>query len=132
MSTCSEAARNRDQAYNLKKGLSSTSGVATNKDKDLVYELIQQCCYDGDKMGEGFVRDVNFSKSIMTVLATDQQVQDLKRFCADPSAKEFSVLGIDPTFNLGEFCEPYEHKLLETHRTGKHPVFIGPIMVHLH
>ena len=26
----------------------------------------------------------------------------------------------------------YEHKLLETHRTGKHPVFIGPIMVHLH
>ena len=49
MSTCSEAARNRDQTYNLKKGLSSTSGVATNKDKDLVYELIQQCCYDGEK-----------------------------------------------------------------------------------
>ena len=53
-------------------------------------------CCNGEKMGEGYVRDVNVSKAIRTVLATDQQLQDLKRLCPDPSAKDFSVLGVDP------------------------------------
>ena len=42
VNTCSEAARNRNQAYPLKKGLASTSGIATNSERDLLYELIQQ------------------------------------------------------------------------------------------
>ena len=37
VNTCSEAARNRNQAYPLKKGLASTSGVATNSERDLLY-----------------------------------------------------------------------------------------------
>ena len=53
------------------------------------------CCI-GEKMGEGYVRDVNVSEAIRTVLATDQQLQDLKRLCSDPSAKDVSVLGVDP------------------------------------
>ena len=42
VNTCSEATRNRNQAYPLNKGLASTSGVATNSERDLLYELIQQ------------------------------------------------------------------------------------------
>ena len=42
------------------------------------------------------MRDVNVSEAIRTVLATDQQLQDLKWLCSDPSAKDFSVLGVDP------------------------------------
>lgn len=37
----------------------------------------------------------------MCVLAKDQQLNDLVRFCCNP--RQFSILGIDPTFNLGEF-----------------------------
>ena len=82
-------------------------------------------------MGEGYVRDVNVSKAIRTVLATDQQLQDLKRLYSDPSAKDFSVLGVDPPSPYVT-ATTYKHKLLETHQTSKHPVFIGPITVHLH
>ena len=46
------------------------------------------------------MRDVNVSKAIRTVLATDQQLQDLKQLCSDPSAKDFSVLGVDPPSTL--------------------------------
>lgn len=36
----------------------------------------------------------------MCILATDQQLTDLERFCTrDP----FGIIGIDPTFNLGPF-----------------------------
>ena len=37
----------------------------------------------------------------MAVLATAQQLFDMETFCCDPF--RFSTLGIDPTFNLGEF-----------------------------
>jgi len=39
------------------------------------------------------------------------------------------VLGVDPTFNVGDFYvipTTYEHELLRNRKTSKHPVFIGP------
>jgi len=44
-----------------------------------------------------------------------------------------SVLTVDPTFCLGDFeCTPisYHHLLLVSRRYGKHPVFIGPLLIH--
>lgn len=44
-----------------------------------------------------------------------------------------SVLGIDPTFNLGDFyvtVTTYENLMLNNRKTAKHPVFIGPMLVH--
>ena len=40
---------------------------------------------------------------------------------------------IDPTFNLGDFyvtVTTYENIMLKSRRTGRHPVFIGPMFVH--
>ena len=65
------------------------------------------------------------------VLACDQQLCDLDRFCCDPS--EFSALTIDPTFSLGDFDvtpTAYHHLLLHSKHTNKPPVCLGPIMVH--
>ena len=56
-----------------------------------------------------------------------------ERFCACNDPTHGSVLGINPTFNLGDFYvtpTTYEHMLLKNGKTGKHPVFIGPRMVH--
>ena len=68
--------------------------------------------------------------SIM-LLATDQQLFDVQRFCCDP--QQFSILTVDPTFSLGDFDvtpTTYRHLMLLSKRTNKPPVMLGPIMIH--
>ncbi len=65
----------------------------------------------------------------MCVLATDQQLCDLERFCLGTPS---SVLSVDPTFNLGPFYVTpitYHNLLVETN-SGNHPIMLGPILVH--
>ena len=45
----------------------------------------------------------------------------------------FSILGVDATINLGDFSvTPMTYRPLKIYnvRTGKHPVFLGPLLVH--
>ena len=43
-----------------------------------------------------FIRDVKVFPEPAIVLATDQQLFDIERFCCNPT--EFSILTVDPTF----------------------------------
>ena len=125
----SELPRDRRQAINLKSHNHCTSGIASSKQKDLVYDLLEQ--HFGSL--NNFVRNVSFNDSVSCVLFTDQQLYDLERFCANTSSANTSVLGVDPTFNLGDFyvtVTTYENLLLINRKTGKHPVFIGPMLIH--
>ena len=59
------------------------------------------------------------------VVATDRQLDDV-RFCT--ASTEFSILTVDPTFNVGDFditVATYRHLL--SRKTHKPPVFIGPV-----
>ena len=82
----------------------------------------------------GTVPSVNTVKVLpdpAIVLASDYQVSDLVRF--GTSNVQHCVLTIDPTFSLGEFeVTPvtYRHLLLESRRTGKSPICVGPILIH--
>ena len=52
------------------------------------------------------------------------------KFCTKDN---FSILQIDPTFNIGSFsvtCTQYENLNLLSRRSGVHPVMVGPIMIH--
>ena len=129
MSSSGEVGRNLRQIYNFKSSLGSTSSLTSKCDKDLVYDLLEQH-YVSNK---GFVRNVNFSDGVMSVVGTDQQFDDILRFCTSENMDYGSVLGIDPTFNLGDFFVTptvYEHKLIKNKTTGKHPNFIGPTLIH--
>ena len=67
----------------------------------------------------------------MAVLCSAQQLNDVVRFCCD--SYNFSILGVDPTFNLGDFSVTptvYRHLLLQDPRTGKSPLLLGPTLVH--
>jgi len=119
----------RTQVYNMKRYKGSTSSLTSNCNKDLVYNLLEQH-YTSES---DFVHNVCFDDSVMSVVGLEQQFNDVERFCAcnDPTCG--SVLGIDPTFNLGDFYvtpTTYEHMLFKNRKIGKHPVFIGPVMVH--
>ena len=92
--SASELPCNCRQLYN-----SSVSVVKPGKIDPLI-ELVQHCKEDL-MPGRKFIRTVNFDTSPSCVLATDRQLQNLIRFCANPGAA--CVMGIDPTFNLGKF-----------------------------
>ena len=125
----SEVPRDRRQAYNIKSHSHSISGIASNQNKDLVCDLLEQN-YGSLK---NFVRNVSFDDSVMCVLSTDQQLGDLERFCVNKECSNTSILGIDPTFNRGNFyvtVTTYENLMLVNRKTTKHPVLIGPMLVH--
>lgn len=83
----------------------------------------------GDHYGK-FVRDT-LAPEPAFVLARDRQLLGIERYCTVPSG--FSILSVDPTFNLGDFdVTPitYHHQLLETIRYKTSPLFIGPTLIH--
>jgi len=129
LSSMGDVGRNLCQIYNAKCSQSTSPGLTSNCNKDLVYDLLEQH-YLSEK---GFVRSVNFADGIMSVVGSDNQFDDICRFCAVDNPIYGSVLGIDPTFNLGDFYVTptvYEHKMLLSKVTGKRPYFIGPALLH--
>lgn len=129
MSSCSQVGRNLKQVYNMKQYQGTTSGLTSNPNKDLIYDLLEQNCHSAG----GFVRSVNFDDGIVSVVGTDEQFHDISRFCGR-HVEEKSVLGVDPTFNLGDFYVTptvYENKLIVNKKTGKHPIFMGPALIHV-
>ena len=81
--------------------------------------------------GKTFVRMQEIADEPLIVIATENQLDDLVRFCT--SEIDFSYLSVDPTFNFGNFSvtpTSYRNLLLKSRQTGKNPVFIGPIFIH--
>ena len=70
-------------------------------------------------------------EGLSIVLASDVQLAEMEKFCTEEMM--FTVMQIDPTFNLGPYeCTPisYQNLLLERKSTGKPPVFVGPVLIH--
>ena len=66
----------------------------------------------------------------MTVLCTEQQFSDISHFCCDPF--KFCILGIDPTFYLGEFSVNAYCVSICFYVTGCSPLLLGCMLVHYH
>ena len=122
--------RDRRQIYNAKMASKSRADEVSKSDyrKDTLAQVMQMC-KDSSSSTDAFIRSVEAAPEPMCVLATDQQLCDLERFCLGiPS----SVLSIDPTFNLGPFyVTPITyHNLLVKTKNGNHPIMLGPILIH--
>jgi hypothetical protein len=86
------------------------SGPHSDPFADQVFSVMQAAKL-GDRDGL-FVHETRPSPEPAFVLARDRQLDELERFCTDPNM--FSILTVDPTFNLGDFdVTPitYRHKL---------------------
>ena len=115
--------RNRRQIYNIKN--------PHDDDCDTLLSVMAMCKQSMDKDEEPFVRIVTSAPEPMSIMCTNSQLNDIERFCTDPCM--FSVFSVDPTFNLGDFSltvTSFSNLLLKSERNGKHPVMIGPMMVH--
>ena len=122
--------RNELQVSNYKRRepVKSSMTPGCTKGNDLYAVMLQAHLEDKDKK---FIRDVKVFPEPAIVVATDQQLYDIERFCCNPN--EFSILTIDPTFTLGDFdVTPTTHRnlLLQCKRTKKSPVLLGPTLIH--
>ena len=116
--------RNCQQVKNLK--YSSSAGSHAPAD---VLAHVMQMCKESSGSKTALVRSAEAAPEPMCVLATDQQLVDMERFCTgDPS----SVLNVDLTFNLGAFYvtpTTYHNLLVET-ENGNNPILLGPVLNH--
>ena len=122
----SELPRNAKQASNALASSTTSFEPSTNQNRDILLEAMEKC-----KSKDGFVREVVGAPEPMAFLATDRQLKDIELYCAQVGS--FSVLGVDATFNLGDFSvTPTTYRPLKIYnvRTGKPPVFLGPLLVH--
>ena len=101
---------------------------------DSIFTLIERARREKEtRNGSPFIRECNLHPDFTIVLATDRQLQHLEYFCTDP--KEFCIYSVDPTFNVFEdnislTVTSYRNLKLKQKKTGKAPVFIGPMMLH--
>lgn len=78
-----------------------------------------------------FVQDVTCAPEPMAALCNEQQLIYINRCCCHPFS--LSILGVDATFNLGEFnVTPmvYRHLLLENKKSGHPPLLLGLLLMH--
>ena len=123
--------RNEQQISNFKRHTPVSTGQKLScqtKSNELYSIMLQAHLEEGS---EKFIRDVKAYPEPAIVLASEQQLLDLERFCCDSS--HYSILTVDPTFSLGDFDvtpTTYCHLLLCSKRTSKPPVMLGPTMIH--
>ena len=108
---------------------------AKNKDKafgsDSLFSVMIQCKSTDPNSDDAFVRSVVAAPEPMAVLATNRQLNDMVRFLTDPL--QHTVMGIDPTFNFGDFnVTPivFRYLLLEHRKESHSPIILGPLLVH--
>ena len=107
---------------------SKGAGQSRGNGRDLLYSVMEQCKLT-DKVN-CFVQEVTCAPEPMAILATQQQLFDLSRFCCDHG---FCIMGVDPTFKLGDFSVTpivYQHLIVKDKKTGKSPWLLGPILIH--
>lgn len=121
----SSVPRDRKQVENAKyKGKEVCS-------QDKLYDLILKS-QEEEAAGKPYIRRVQIAPSPACVVASDRQLNDVKRFCAN-TTDSVSLLSIDTTFNIGDFYltpTTYRHLLLEDKGTGKPPLLMGPTLIH--
>ena len=66
-------------------------------------------------------------------LYTEDQINDLKRFCCPSHAAQSTMLGIDKTCNLSDvhvIVTVYKCLSVKRRDTDAHPIFCGPLLLH--
>ena len=119
--------RNKQQVNNAKY---QGKSMEEQNVKDTLYTTMQKCKLE-EWTANPFVRIVEAAPQFMCVLASNRQLKDLEHFCT--TKDEFSILGIDSTFNLGDFSvtiTTYQHLHFRDRKTGKSPIMLGPMLVH--
>ena len=121
--------RDIKQAYNLKSRIDCKApNIAVSSDPYMA--LVMQCKEEAKDEKTAYIRQVTCAPEPLVILASNEQLHDLVRFCTHD---QFGVFAVDPTFDLGSFSvttTTFENLHLISRRGGAHPVMIGPMLIH--
>ena len=113
--------RDRQQIRNIRRNLFSIDH------KDEFAAILQKCKVDND---EPFIRCIQAVPEPACIVATNHQLKQMEVNCTD---ENFSIVTVDPTFNLGEFYVTpmvfMQKKFVRKH-TEQHPICLGPLLIH--
>ena len=115
--------RNRQQISNVCRS-------HTAHDKNVLYSVMLECKLTQGK-DDAFVRDIKAAPSPQSILFFDWQLRDMECFLTNN--RQFGVLTVDTTFNLGELyvtIVTYPQLMLQDVNTRKHPTIVGPVLIH--
>ena len=121
--------RGVQQANYLARKLRNEAGTS-NKHKEELDELYTLMSAAKEDESD-FIRCISNHPDPMCILATEYQLEDLDKSCTEEL--DFRPVTIDPTFKNGRFnVTPvsYRNIMLQSRRTKKCPVFLGPMMIH--
>ena len=118
---------------NIPKGRKQVENLKYNsrsqKSKDELYDLVEKSKAESTP----YIRRIQLTPEPACVLATEQQIKDVKRFCTS-NTQTPSVFCVDTTFNIGHFyvtATTHKHLLLTDANYGSHPTMLGPCMLHM-
>ena len=129
----------RDEAGGF-EGARSTYDIPSSLDQ--IYDISRKSGNKTDELLEilhiaasqrnspnAFFWDVRNGDDFSIFLVSNQQLQNIKRFCLEGC---WSILVVDPTFNICDYnftVITYKHPLLVENTTNHHPVMIGPSII---
>jgi len=131
-----EVPRDHKQVRNLASSVKASEegpngkGVGIKNLADDIQSIVQGL------QNQSFVQSVilNNGKMPVAIAYTQDQVTDMKRFCARETPVSLrSVVGIDRTFNLGPCFVTtlvYKNMAIVRKATNEHPIFLGPTLFH--
>ena len=125
-----DIARDRQQAANFRRNVKEKENKVASSCSDPLLTVMDRCKREQADSKVTFIREVSSAPEMLIVLANNFQLAEVKRFCTNPA--HFSVLGVDVTFNVGEYyvcLTTYRDLMLKT-KSGVHPVMLGPILLH--
>lgn len=126
-SSASDLPRNKDQAKYARRIVQTPR----HENIDSLIILLVQCKRQQlQRDEEPFIREVTGAPEMKCVLGYDWQITNLITFCSDPNS--FTILGVDPTFNLGRFnvtVTTFENLKVVDRKTEHNPIMIGPLLL---
>ena len=117
--------KGRKQVENVK----FNSKAVPRRSKDELCDLVEKSKLES----EPYIRRIQVTPEPACILATEQQIKDLKRFCTTNTLTP-SVFCVDTTFNIGDYyvtATTYRHLMLTDVKYGGHPTMLGPCMLHM-
>ena len=109
--SASSLPRDRKQVAYLKARVkqSECTNIDLTAKRDPILALTVKC-KEEEESGNPYIRRVVTSPEPSVVLASDHQLSDIAKFCTDDT--EFSILQVDPTYNLVSSVSPQRNMII--------------------